>query len=245
MGKCRVIFWVLLLVALFSFMAASGGCGGSGGDENASVRLEDDYYAYVNADWLAKTEIPPDKGRVAVFNEIQDEIAKTLTGDLENLAVKSSEDPVTDMAAQYYMMFLDSGARNSTGFTPASADFARIENIKNMEDISSQASSLIMDGIPYEGGKINGSLTLGENTADAGGLSVALEAAKAIPDASLPDFFRQWATIRRLKIRPEFALRLLTEDVHSPGKLRVNVQLSSSDGFYDAYEIKEADGMYL
>jgi putative endopeptidase len=103
----------------------------------------------------------------------------------------------------------------------------------------------LFDGIPYEGGKINGSLTLGENIADAGGISVALEAAKDIPDVSLPDFFKQWATIWRLKIRPEFALRRLTEDVHSPGKLRVNVQLSNSDGFYDAYEIKETDEMYL
>jgi putative endopeptidase len=103
----------------------------------------------------------------------------------------------------------------------------------------------LFDGIPYEGGKVNGSLTLGENIADAGGISAALEAAKAIPDVSLPDFFKQWATIWRLKIRPEFALRLLTEDVHSPGRLRVNVQLSNNDGFYDAYEIKETDGMYL
>jgi putative endopeptidase len=103
----------------------------------------------------------------------------------------------------------------------------------------------LFDGIQYEGGNINGSLTLGENIADAGGISVALEAAKAIPDVSLPDFFKQWATIWRLKIRPEYALRLLTEDVHSPGKLRVNVQFSNHDVFYDVYEIKETDEMYL
>jgi putative endopeptidase len=102
----------------------------------------------------------------------------------------------------------------------------------------------LFDEIPYEGGKIDGSLTLDENIADAGGVSVALEAAKAIPDVSLPDFFKQWATILRSKIRPELASRWLI-DTHSPDKLRVNMQLSNSNEFYDAYEIEETDEMYL
>jgi putative endopeptidase len=118
------------------------------------------------------------------------------------------------------------------------------EDRANFEE-RTKAMIALFDGIPYEGGKINGAQTLGENTADAGGISVALEAAQAIPDVSLSAFFQQWAAVWRLKIRPELALRRLTEDVHSPGKLRVNVQLSNSDGFYETYEIKETDKMYL
>jgi hypothetical protein len=45
-------------------------------------------------------------------------------------------------------MFLDAGKRNVAGFTPASADFARIDNIESMDEISSQASALILDGMP-------------------------------------------------------------------------------------------------
>jgi putative endopeptidase len=103
----------------------------------------------------------------------------------------------------------------------------------------------LFDGIPYAGGKINGTITLGENIADAGGLSCVLEVAKKDPNTSLTDFFEKYAMSRRNKIRPELAVRLLLEDSHSPGKFRVNIQLSNCDEFYETYKIVETDKMYL
>jgi putative endopeptidase len=140
--KDRFVVWFLLAAALFSFTMVSSGCGG----ESVGIRLEDDYYAYENADWLAKTEIPADKGSISVFDEVQDGISKTLTDDLDKFfAGESAGDPIIGMAAGYYGMFLDSGKRNEVGFSPASADFARIDKIKSVKDVSSQ---MILDGMP-------------------------------------------------------------------------------------------------
>ena len=38
---------------------------------------------------------------------------------------------------------------------------------------------------------------------------------------------------------------LLNNDTHAPNKVRVNAVLSACDAFYEAYNIKETDGMYV
>lgn len=100
------------------------------------------------------------------------------------------------------------------------------------------------DGIDFAGGKVNGTLTVSENIADAGGLSCALEAAQKEADVSLEDFFINWAKIWRTKAREQYQQLLLAVDVHGPAKLRANIQLQNIDEFYDTFEIHEGDGMY-
>jgi putative endopeptidase len=111
-----------------------------------------------------------------------------------------------------------------------------------------EAMVKLFDGIEYAGGVVNGRVTLSENIADAGGISCALDVAMSRSGAKrgdLLEFFETYARIWRLKIRPEAALRLLTEDVHAPGSLRVNVQLSNNDDFQEVYGLRETDEMYL
>ncbi|MGX7204199.1 M13 family metallopeptidase [Enterococcus pingfangensis] len=101
------------------------------------------------------------------------------------------------------------------------------------------------DGLEITGGKVNGKLTVSENIADAGGLSCALEAAKKDADADLAGFFINWATIWRMKARQEYTQLLLSVDVHAPNKLRANVQVKNLAEFYQTFDIKPADTMYL
>lgn len=118
------------------------------------------------------------------------------------------------------------------------ADLAQFENL-------SQAMIAEFDGLPYAGGKVNGTLTVSENIADAGGLSCALAAAKKEDQVSLEDFFTNWAKIWRSKAHPQYEQLLLAIDVHAPAKLRGNIQLQNIDDFYTTYAINEQDGMYL
>lgn len=112
-------------------------------------------------------------------------------------------------------------------------------------DQLAQAMIAQFDGIPYAGGKVNGTLTVSENIADAGGLSCALEAAQQEADADLEDFFINWAKIWRTKAREQYLQLLLAIDVHAPAKLRANIQVQNLPEFYETFDIKAGDGMYL
>lgn len=101
---------------------------------------------------------------------------------------------------------------------------------------------------------VNGELTLGENIADLGGLSIAYEAFKRTPqgkgnkkiDGLTPDqrFFMGFATIWAGDIRPEAAARRIITDPHSPAIYRVNGTCSNMESFYKAFEVKATDPMY-
>jgi putative endopeptidase len=100
------------------------------------------------------------------------------------------------------------------------------------------------DGLPFAGGAVNGRLTVTENTADAGGLSCALEVCRSLPDPDYRAFFENWATIWRILLTPQMEQILLLNE-HAPNKLRANMPVRNLDLFYTAFSVKKGDGMYL
>ncbi|MBZ6010170.1 M13-type metalloendopeptidase [Leuconostoc gelidum] len=101
------------------------------------------------------------------------------------------------------------------------------------------------DGLDSYGAKVNGKLTVSENVADLGGLAAALAAAKLDSDFSATAFFESWATIWRMKARPEYMRLLAASDPHGPAALRVNVQVKNFDEFFDAFDVRPDDEMWL
>lgn len=101
---------------------------------------------------------------------------------------------------------------------------------------------------------VNGKLTLGENIADLGGLSIAYEAFSKTKqgqstntiDGFTPDqrFFLSWAQVWRSLQRPEATAQRILTDPHSPDKHRVNATLPNIDAWYKAFKIKPGDKMY-
>ena len=100
-------------------------------------------------------------------------------------------------------------------------------------------------GIAYAGGKVNGKLVVSENIADVGGMRCAIEAAKLDSDYDPKQFFIQWAKSWRFKATQEYNEDLLATDVHAPQPMRANVMSQDLDEFYDAFDVKFGDGMWV
>ena len=109
---------------------------------------------------------------------------------------------------------------------------------------------------PLPGTYVDGKFTLGENIGDLGGVNAAYDGLllylkeKGNPgliDGYTPEqrFFISWATIWRTKMRDEAIKNQVKTDPHSPGMYRAYVPLQNVDAFYEAFGIKEGDGMYV
>jgi len=104
--------------------------------------------------------------------------------------------------------------------------------------------------------KANGTLTLGENLADHGGLSIAYNAFQmwqnehgklADDNGFTPQqrFFLSYANLWAGTASKEILSYLTMTDVHSVAKLRVNGALAQFDPWYDAFGIQPTDSLYV
>ncbi|QKG56719.1 M13 family metallopeptidase [Hymenobacter sp. BRD128] len=106
---------------------------------------------------------------------------------------------------------------------------------------------------PLDSVYVNGKLTMGENLADLGGLTIAYQAFQKTPEAKAgksidgftPNqrFFLAWGQIWRTNIRPEAARQQVLTDPHSPGQFRTNGPLMNMPEFYQAFGCKPTDKM--
>tara|TARA_Y100000815_G_scaffold275806_1_gene318111 strand:+ start:19716 stop:21830 length:2115 start_codon:yes stop_codon:yes gene_type:complete len=103
---------------------------------------------------------------------------------------------------------------------------------------------------------INGAFTSGENIGDLGGLLGAYDGLQRYyKENGRPDkidgftpeqrFFMSWATVWRTKQTEEYTRTQIQTDPHSPGRYRATQPLLNIDAFYEAFNIKEGDSMYI
>jgi putative endopeptidase len=108
---------------------------------------------------------------------------------------------------------------------------------------------------PLPGVRVNGDLTMGENIADLGGLSLALAAYRMslagrpapVVDGLTGDqrVFLGWAQAWRGKLRDEAIKRQVVSDPHSPRMYRVNGVVRNMDAWYEAFDVKPGNKLYV
>ena len=103
--------------------------------------------------------------------------------------------------------------------------------------------------------KVNGELTIGENIGDLGGLGIAFKAYEMMlgdrEDVVIDGFtgrqrlFLSWAQAWRTKGRDEIVIQRLATDPHSPSEFRCNQIVRNVDAFYEAFDVKPGDKLWL
>jgi putative endopeptidase len=106
--------------------------------------------------------------------------------------------------------------------------------------------------------KVNGAFTIGENIGDLGGLSIALKAyliacnERGVDPMAVKDgftgpqrLFLSWGQAWRGKGRDEMVIQRLATDPHSPNEFRCNQIVRNIDAFYEAFDVKPGDALWL
>jgi putative endopeptidase len=172
-------------------------------------------------------------------------------------------DPNADDAVNYGGMGAVIGHEITHGFDDQGSQFDAQGNLrqwftaKDLANFKSRTKLVeeqfdnytILDSV-----RVNGKLTLGENIADLGGLTIAYAALqKSLEknpvtekiDGFTPEqrFFLAWAQIWRMNIRDEMARMRAYTDPHSPSIWRTNGPISNMPEFAKAFGCKEGDPM--
>ena len=169
-------------------------------------------------------------------------------------------DKDADDAVNYGALGAVIGHEISHGFDDQGSKFDGKGNMKEWwtpEDkkrFTQKAKRLVEQFNQYEvepGVNVNGQLTLGENIADLGGITIAFDAYQArLQKTGRKDiagftpeqrFFLGAAQAEQEIRRPEAAKMAALTDPHAAAPLRVNGPMSNLQSFYDAFSVKKGD----
>ena len=174
-------------------------------------------------------------------------------------------DPEADDAVNYGGIGVVIGHEMSHGFDDQGSMFDARGNMENWwteedkakfdalgDKLAAQFDAVeILPGV-----HANGRFTLGENIGDHGGLSIAYSALEnalngrmdgPVIDGFTPRqrFYLSYGKIWAQNITDEEKARLTNLDPHSLARNRVNVSLRNFQTFFDAFDIREGDPMFL
>lgn len=120
---------------------------------DSSVRPQDDFYQYVNGQWLAKTEIPADKSNYGSFTKLADDADQNIRSLVEEVSQQSSvsagsaEQKIRDFY-NAYMTGTEAGA------AALQTELDQIDSIQSLDDFYRVAGSLARLSVnaPFGGG---------------------------------------------------------------------------------------------
>ncbi|MGE8533240.1 MAG: M13 family metallopeptidase, partial [Chryseobacterium sp.] len=103
---------------------------------DTSVRPQDDFFSYVNGNWVKTTQIPSDKANWGSFNALRENVDDASLDILNKILTESYPAGSEGQKIQnLYASFMDTNKRNAEGLAPIKADLAKVDAIKSLNDL--------------------------------------------------------------------------------------------------------------
>ena len=96
----------------------------------------DDFYAYANGEWMAKTEIPADRGSWGAMAALADETNARIVKLIEEASSNKSANADARKVADFYNAYMNETAIEAAGLTALKPRLATIEAIKDRAGLS-------------------------------------------------------------------------------------------------------------
>jgi putative endopeptidase len=126
--KIVALLLVLLLVNSAPLLSAQRAHGLDLSGMDKSVNPGDDFFAYVNGDWIKTTKIPEDRASYGIFDMLAEE-ANQQTADLIKEASKAANGTEERKVGDYYDAYMNEKAIEEKGLTPLKAELDEINSI--------------------------------------------------------------------------------------------------------------------
>lgn len=150
----------------------------------------------------------------------------------------------TVIAHEITHAFDNNGAKYDENGNPN--DWWEEKDYIKFQELCTEAAGFYNNWEAAPGIAINGTQTLGENIADIGGMACTIDVlnhSKENPDYA--KYFQAYAKSWSKAMTRENAEFLAQFDEHSSANLRTNRVVSNFQEFYDTFQVKEGDGMYI
>jgi predicted metalloendopeptidase len=118
-----------------------------------SVRVQDDFFTYLNGKWLKTTEIPADRSSWGTFMKLREDTQPQLLGIIEADQKDPHKKAGTDAQkiADLYTSFMDEKKLETLGYKPLTGELARIRTLKDRKGVPDLIAHLSRIGVatPY------------------------------------------------------------------------------------------------
>jgi len=119
---------------------------------DTTVSPADDFYSFVNGNWMKSAKIPEDRGRWGSFDELRIETGKNTLKAMEEVLLREDLDLDSDVgkAATFYTVAMDTIALNALGMYPIQEYLDMIKNISTLDDVFTYITEYFkINGNPY------------------------------------------------------------------------------------------------
>ncbi len=104
---------------------------------DTAVRPQDDLFRHVNGTWLEKFEIPADKSNYSSFTKLSEKAKDDVKIIIEDAAKQNAEKGSdAQKVGDLYKSFMDTDKIEALGTQPLMPEFAKIDAIENIDDLS-------------------------------------------------------------------------------------------------------------
>jgi putative endopeptidase len=151
-GAVRCVLAALAAVVVAGAPAAAQGPLALGIDTTAfdhSVRPQDDFFAFVNGGWLARTEIPADRAVWGTFNELGELSENAIREILEEAAAARNPQRGSDVQklGDFYASFLDTARIERLGMRPLQPELRAIRALRSRAEFPAFLSGMAGRGL--------------------------------------------------------------------------------------------------
>lgn len=102
-----------------------------------SVAPQQNFFRFVNGQWLERTEIPADRARWGSFDELREAAEQQVLTIIQELAATPQEaNSEGQKIADLFRSYLDTDTIESLGLTPLQSHFAAIDALENHTDLT-------------------------------------------------------------------------------------------------------------